>query len=177
VDKAATDATLTTDVKARLADDEIVKARQIDVDTDNGIVTLRGTVDSEAEAQQAVKIASNVEGVRSVRSFLKVDTANASDSDNNVDTDHDTSSSVKQEVDKIGDEAKDAAITTSVKMKLAADDKVKASTIDVDTENGVVTLNGHVESKAEESRAIKIAKSVDNVRSVKSNLAVEPQTD
>ena len=42
----------------------------------------------------------------------------------------------------------DAGITTAVKVRLAADDTVKAYQINVDTKNGVVTLSGAVETRA-----------------------------
>jgi hyperosmotically inducible protein len=59
-----------------------------------------------------------------------------------------------------------------VKLKFAADDTVKALNIDVDTNNGTVTLNGTVNSKVELEKAIQLAKSVDGVTHVKSNLTV-----
>ena len=48
----------------------------------------------------------------------------------------------------------DTGITSAVKSKMAADDTVKASEINVDTHNHVVTLNGTVGSKAERERAV-----------------------
>ena len=40
-----------------------MKGREIDVDTDHGVVTLKGKVDSENARQQAVQIARGVDGV------------------------------------------------------------------------------------------------------------------
>ena len=68
--------------------------------------------------------------------------------------------------------ARDARITASVKTRLVADDQVKAFDIDVDTYDGVVTLNGHVETEVLKDRAIKIASGVDGVKSVASNLQI-----
>ena len=51
---AQTDAGVTTKVKAKLAADDTVKAYQIDVDTQNKIVTLSGSVDSAAAKDRAV---------------------------------------------------------------------------------------------------------------------------
>src|SRR5215510_7372859 len=48
----------------------------------------------------------------------------------------------------------DAGITSAVKTKMAADNTVKASEINVDTHNHVVTLNGTVGSAAEKERAV-----------------------
>lgn len=66
----------------------------------------------------------------------------------------------------------DAAITAKVKTKFAADDLVKARRIDVDTMRGVVQLNGTVNSAAERSRAIDLARNTDGVVDVKDNLRV-----
>jgi osmotically-inducible protein OsmY len=60
----------------------------------------------------------------------------------------------------------DAGITTNVKTKLAADETVKAYTVDVDTRNGVVTLSGNVESATAKEQAIQIARQTDGVRDV-----------
>jgi hyperosmotically inducible protein len=70
--EAVTDASITAAVKMKMADDEVVSASNIDVDTDNGVVTLNGTVKSEAEAQKAIDLARSVDGVKDVRSNLKV---------------------------------------------------------------------------------------------------------
>jgi hyperosmotically inducible protein len=67
----------------------------------------------------------------------------------------------------------DATITTSVKTNLASEDKMKTLTsIDVDTNRGVVSLNGVVSSTAEKSRAGEIAKQTRGVEKVINNLQV-----
>ena len=68
----ATDASITAAVKMKMADDPLVAAMKIDVDTTDGKVTLSGPVKSKSEADQAVKIARSVEGVKSVESKLVV---------------------------------------------------------------------------------------------------------
>ena len=57
-------------------------------------------------------------------------------------------------------------------MKMADDPLVGAMKIDVDTKDGIVTLNGTVKSLAEEQKAIDLAKSVDGVKGVESKLVV-----
>jgi hyperosmotically inducible periplasmic protein len=66
----------------------------------------------------------------------------------------------------------DASITAAVKMKMADDPDVSANHIDVDTKDGMVTLNGIVKSQVEAQKAVDIAKSVDGVKGVKSNLKI-----
>ena len=66
------DASITAAVKMKFAHDEVVSARNIDVDTDDGIVTLTGVVTSRAEADRAVQLAWTASGVKNVRSQLAV---------------------------------------------------------------------------------------------------------
>lgn len=81
----------------------------------------------------------------------------------------------KEAAEETNEVATDASITAAVKMKMADDELVKARNIDVDTDEGVVTLNGTVNSKAEEQKAIDLARSVDGVKNVISNLQVSAQ--
>jgi len=64
----------------------------------------------------------------------------------------------------------DAGITTNVKSKLAADDTVKASQLNVDTRDHVVTLTGTVDSLAAKTRAVTLAREADGVRDVIDNI-------
>jgi hypothetical protein len=66
----------------------------------------------------------------------------------------------------------DGGITTAVKSKMAADDAVKAYQVDVDTREGVVTLNGTVGSNAARTRAVMLARETDGVTDVVDNLRV-----
>jgi hyperosmotically inducible protein len=67
------DAKITATIKSQFAKDKLVKATKINVDTDNkGVVTLKGNVKSQAEADKAVEIAKGVKGVASVNSELTV---------------------------------------------------------------------------------------------------------
>lgn len=66
------DAAITMRVQAKYAEDDVVKGRHIDVDTANGVVTLKGSVDSAAEKQAAERIASQIDGVRRVDNRLTV---------------------------------------------------------------------------------------------------------
>lgn len=66
------DAAITMRVQARYAEDDVVKGRRIDVDTADGVVTLKGSVDSQPEKQAAERIASRVDGVKRVDNRLVV---------------------------------------------------------------------------------------------------------
>ena len=66
------DASIQTSVKTALLNDPQVNATNIAVAVANGVVTISGPVRSAAEAQRAVQVARQVQGVRDVHSELKV---------------------------------------------------------------------------------------------------------
>jgi osmotically-inducible protein OsmY len=69
--------------------------------------------------------------------------------------------------------ASDTAITTKVKAGLVKEPGLESLGIHVETEKGIVMLSGFVESKAEADRAVKVAKSVEGVTTVKSAIKVK----
>lgn len=70
--RAVTDGALTSKIKAKMALDDTVRALQIDVDTSNGVVTLTGTIRSEAERQRALALARETDGVSQVVDRLAI---------------------------------------------------------------------------------------------------------
>jgi hyperosmotically inducible protein len=73
----------------------------------------------------------------------------------------------------MGETIDDAAITAKVKTRLATDPTAKAYQINVDTANGVVQLNGFVDSQDGKQAAERVARSVDGVSSVRNNLEIK----
>lgn len=66
----------------------------------------------------------------------------------------------------------DSTITARVKTALLNDTQISATRINVETSNGVVTMSGAVKSKADEERALQLARQVSGVKDVKSTLQV-----
>jgi hyperosmotically inducible protein len=67
------DSAITTKIKTKLAAEHLGSAKHIKVDTDkNGVVWMTGTANSQEEADKAVAIARDTEGVKSVNSHIKV---------------------------------------------------------------------------------------------------------
>ena len=66
------DLTTTTRVKIALLNDARVGGLRLDVKMFQGVVTLSGTVKSDADAQRAMAVARAVHGVRRVTSELKI---------------------------------------------------------------------------------------------------------
>ncbi len=63
---------ITAKVKSALASDDMVKAREINVDTFRGTVQLSGFVSTSAEKDRAGEIAAGVQGVREVKNHITV---------------------------------------------------------------------------------------------------------
>lgn len=143
------DAIITAKIKAKLIEDPLTKARKIDVDTVNGVVTLTGLVESEKEIERAIEIAKSVSGVKRVVNNLRVGKRG------------------------IGSYITDKEITAKIKAKFIGDPELKAFSIDVDTLNGVVTLTGIVEKESQKERAVNLAKSVEGVKQIIVNIQVK----
>jgi osmotically-inducible protein OsmY len=77
----------------------------------------------------------------------------------------------------IADATLNARTTAAIKSKLVADEGLAAFKIDVDSNDGVVTLSGSVSSPDDIARAMKIALEQDGVNRVVSTLVVKPPTN
>lgn len=71
-EQALNEGSLTAKIKAKMALDDTVRALAIDVDTNGTVVTLTGTVHSEAERTKAVQLARETEGITSVVDRLEM---------------------------------------------------------------------------------------------------------
>lgn len=75
-----------------------------------------------------------------------------------------------------GTQVDDAAITAAVKGKLAADSEINPFNIDVDTNEGVVTLQGRVEKEEARTKAEQLARETDGVSRVVNLIKVGDQS-
>lgn len=82
----------------------------------------------------------------------------------------DTGAKVEAKLDAAGQATKDSAVTAKIKTKLAADSALSAMDIHVETSNGVVTLSGDVDNKAQVKLAEKVVKDTDGVKQVHNKL-------
>jgi len=149
VERMVDDSTITTRINHEMVKDEIVKARQIDIDTIGGHVTLTGAVETRKEAARAVQIARGVAGVKSVTNNIQIGKRS------------------------YGDILDDNLISNKIKAKLIAEPEVRSLNIDVDVYLGVVTLTGVVSSTYQKERAIAISRSTDGAVKVIDNLKVQ----
>ncbi len=156
---AETDPGITTAVEARLASDDTVKARNIDVDTREGTVTLTGEVRTQDEEAMALQIARSTDGAVNVIDQITVVPPSSA------------GMTLPSGAD-IGTAASDATITAVVKSKLLADPDTSGLRIDVDTKDRMVTLTGEVKTAVEKTEALTIARETDGVNSVTDRLIV-----
>jgi hyperosmotically inducible protein len=148
------DSWLTAKAKIALLADERVKSTQISVETQNGVVALRGKVDSAEAKAAAGDIAKGIEGAKDVKNELRV---------------------VAPEERKAVT-ATDKDITRHVQDRLASDARLKNAKIDVRADAGVVVLTGHVPNIATSARASELARAVPGVRAVKNDLVYESRS-
>ena len=145
------DTWLTAKTKIALAADGRVKGRQIEVETTQGVVMLRGKVDSDAAKHAAGDITKMLDGVKTVKNDLEV-----------------VAPSKREAV-----EEKDEAITARVKEHFAKDAHLKKADIAVQTNAGVVSLTGEVKDVTTSAHASWTAWFVHGVKSVKNDLMVK----
>jgi hyperosmotically inducible protein len=145
---AVSDSWITSKTKIALFADERVKGREVSVDTQKGVVHLRGKVDSDEAKSAAADVAKNVEGVQSVKNALQV-----------------VAPTARKAVD-----ANDKEIAKAVGALLTQDMQLKK--VDVRADGGIVTLTGEVPSITASAKASEMARNVPGVKSVKNELTV-----
>ena len=140
------DSWVTSKTKIALFADDRVKGRQVHVETKDGVVMLRGKVDSPEAKSAALEIAKGIEGVKNVKNELQV-----------------VAPSQRSEV-----AADDKVVAKNVQSKFKADPQLK--NVKVEVNQGVVSLSGEVKSIDASAKASEVARSVAGVRSVKNDL-------
>jgi len=122
-----------------------LKDRQIDLDVKDRRVTLSGSVENDSQKSLAQQLAWGVQGVAGVTNNLS------------------SSRSAEIHEDKLA---------KRVEFELFSTHAFPVNTIQIHSQDGVVTLGGTVSSRAEKLLAEKIAQSVNGVRKVVNNLGV-----
>ena len=195
---ATTDKTLDTRIEQRLHNDATLKKYNIDVDVNAGVVTLTGTVATEADRTKAANLA-NVSGVSRVDNKIVVDlntattgtagtvkektkegaekTKNGAEKamDKTKDGAKVVGEKTKDGAVKVGDEVTDAYLISKLHADFVNEDLLKGSAINVDSDDHVVTLKGTVMTPAGRARAVAIAKGTKGVKRVIDNLTIGPK--
>jgi hyperosmotically inducible protein len=145
------DTWMTAKTKIALFADPRIKGSEINVETSQGMVMIRGKVDSDAAKQAAEGIAKGIDGVKSVKNDLQV-----------------IAPSKREAIDD-----KDEAITTRVNEQIAKDSYLRGAGIHTQTNAGVVSLTGEVSNLMTSAQASWTAWQVPGVKSVKNDLTVK----
>jgi hyperosmotically inducible protein len=150
------DAALTERVKTALAGDSALKARDIEVETRDGVVQLSGFVDSEDQRTAALLRARSVQGVQEVRNDLSLrDDARPTERRPVADT----------------------VIAAKVRNSLQGADLRAGSDVNVEVSKGVVQLSGFVSTPQEKARAGDLASEVEGVRDVENQIALTDEPE
>jgi hyperosmotically inducible periplasmic protein len=176
-EKPISDAWLTAKTKLALMADEDVSGTSINVDTSNGVVTLKGKVESEAEKAKAVEIARKIEGVKQVQDQLAV--APRGDEKQTAQRPGQTGPSgaaapAKRDAAQIAQQVRQQIRQTWTSGQLREDgDSLKGpdgTAIEVDVNDGIVTLEGKVRDVQDIVKVAEAARRVPGVRAVKTNI-------
>ena len=143
------DNTINASVKSALIGNKTTKAHDINVETYKGVVQLSGFVDSPEQKDEATKVASAVDGVKSVNNSISVGGKTS-----------------------MGTKLDDTVTTGKVKAALMDASDVKSGQINVETKSGIVQLSGFVDSAAMKDKAGEVAKGVSGVKDVQNALIV-----
>lgn len=143
------DEKITMAIRKKFSADEKIKYFDISTYVYNGHVYLVGEYDSVDQKKQAVKLAREVEGVKSVTDYFLP----------------------KKKDDTCGT-ATNLKLSTKVNIELIGDKDISSTQIEVKALQCRIILLGLVSSASEINKAIAHAKSVEGVRSVKSFLKI-----
>jgi hyperosmotically inducible periplasmic protein len=144
----ASDSAIAAKIAAKLTADPEVNPFNVDVDVNEGVVRLSGRVEDPEARIQAERLARDTEGVRRVINEVELGERS------------------------IGERIDDAALTAKIKTKLAADPDINPFNINVDVEDGRVTLMGRVKDEWHREHAEEIARNTKGVESVRNRLEV-----
>jgi osmotically-inducible protein OsmY len=165
------DERVSTSIQAKYFVDNMLKGRRIEVNTSNGVVTLRGEVASDLERAQALLLARTTEGAQRVEDSLAVNAA--------LDQKAAAQASPAAPAGAAATAApapaalaQDAALVKSVQSRLAGDRQARTVMVDVTVKDGVALLDGTAPNAAAKQRALTLARETQGVVQVVDRLRV-----
>lgn len=152
------DATLSAIVRARLLWSRVTHKAPIEVESREGVVTLRGRVDSAEAKELAGVLARSTDGVYLVNNLVSLDTAAmAKARATPVDA-------------PVGPQPSDSWIIDKIQNSLRFSRNLDGPTIKVSSQEGMVRLSGEVVSSQQKSIAVEVARQIIGVRGVDADL-------
>ncbi len=150
------DGWLSMKVKGALLFNRNVSAVNTEVYVTDGIATLKGHADSQAQKDLTGEYAKDIDGIKGIDNQMTI-VENADKSDQNKDNKID-----------------DASITAQVKMAFLTHHSTSAFKTGVETNNGIVTLSGNAINGAGKDMATKVANDINGVTNVINNMTINP---
>lgn len=136
---------ITAAIEKLLSVDEAISAHLIDIETNDGIVKIDGSVDNILAKERTAIIAGSIKGVRSVINAVRVNPVFQPDD----------------------------ALQNNIRDALKANPIIDASKINMEIRNGVVTLSGTTDTWAKREFAEEEVKRIKGINSVKNGILVE----
>jgi hyperosmotically inducible periplasmic protein len=167
--REGSDEWLAMKIRARLAVKANVSMTHTDVLVKDGIVTLNGTAENQAQKELTEAYTKDVDGVREVKNNLAiVDRADRA----RVDRDA-ALTPTGRDRETVGDKIDDGSITAQIKFELFSHRSTSGLKTKVNTNAGHVVISGEAGSDAEKDLVTKLAKSVRGVVDVDNNMTVK----
>jgi len=148
------DGWLSMKVKSALLFNRNVSAVNTQVFVTDGMVTLKGHADNQAQKDLTGEYAKDIDGIKGVdnqMSIVEASEKNDQNKDNKID---------------------DASITAQVKMAFLTHHSTSAFKTGVETNKGIVTLSGNATSGAGKDMATKVAQDINGVSNVVNNMTI-----
>jgi len=169
---------LSTKIHSKFVGDRDIRARDISVSSEDGVITLKGKVLNEPMRQLALTIAKNTDGVKQVVNQLDVEVAGplAAQQGRTDATPGAVATSGTFESSNARAVGDDARIAAMIQSRYFQDDRIKGRHINVTSDAGVVTINGEVADDTERAQALLLARTTDGVKRVEDALTVSTST-
>jgi osmotically-inducible protein OsmY len=143
-------------VKSALMFHRNVSVTATEVLAEDGVVSLRGEAETEAQKELTTEYAMDVDGVKSVKNEMTVATKP-------IEPDR----TLMEKID-------DASISAQIKMSLLAHRSTSSVNTEISTVDGEVTVKGVAKNAAERSLVTKLVTDIRGVKSVVNHMTVQP---
>ena len=131
-----------------------VSAVNTEVDVTDGVVTLKGRADNQAQKDLTGEYAKDVDGVKGIKNEMTI-------------------ARVANKPETMGEKVDDASITAQVKVAFLMHHSTSAFKTGVTTTSGTVTLSGTAVNSAAKDMATKVAGDVNGVKNVINNMTIK----
>jgi len=167
------DGWLTAKIQAQFFADEDVKSRYINVSTRDGVVKLKGFVESDDARRQVLEITRNTDGVKQIDDGQLLVGRPANQSFEIASTPPVPAPVATTGLAATPPPPDDATVVSLIQSRYFLDPTIKARHIDVQVADRVATLHGQVASENERSQALLLARSTPGVQRVEDYLVVD----